>query len=181
MADSALTEVGSWGVQAAPDWPLIDGVLWRERRWQSPGDRARRAEPQRSAGQAWTRDVSVVFSHADVPIDAGQREDRLGTSTMSCPPRDGQLWRFHSGPQYVRSRAWRLAGQVMEGWWGDDPKYHAPTFVLTHHEREPEVWKEERPSSLLRAESKKRSNARRKPPGARTSRSEAACQQCGSI
>ncbi len=23
------------------------------------------------------------------------------------------------------------------GWWGDDPPYHAPTFVLTHHEREP--------------------------------------------
>jgi dihydrofolate reductase len=25
------------------------------------------------------------------------------------------------------------------GWWGDDPPYHAPTFVLTHHEREPLV------------------------------------------
>jgi dihydrofolate reductase len=26
-----------------------------------------------------------------------------------------------------------------KGWWGDDPPYHAPTFVLTHHEREPIV------------------------------------------
>jgi dihydrofolate reductase len=26
-----------------------------------------------------------------------------------------------------------------KGWWGDNPPYHAPTFVLTHHEREPEV------------------------------------------
>ena len=26
-----------------------------------------------------------------------------------------------------------------KGWWGDDPVYHAPTFVLTHYEREPEV------------------------------------------
>lgn len=26
--------------------------------------------------------------------------------------------------------AWR-------GWWGDDPPYHAPVFVLTHHGREP--------------------------------------------
>jgi dihydrofolate reductase len=25
------------------------------------------------------------------------------------------------------------------GWWGDDPPYHAPTFVLTHYEREPVV------------------------------------------
>ena len=24
-----------------------------------------------------------------------------------------------------------------EGWWGPEPPYHAPVFVLTHHEREP--------------------------------------------
>jgi dihydrofolate reductase len=26
-----------------------------------------------------------------------------------------------------------------KGWWGDDPPYHAPTFVLTHFAREPVV------------------------------------------
>ena len=26
-----------------------------------------------------------------------------------------------------------------KGWWGDNPPYHTPTFVLTHHEREPLV------------------------------------------
>jgi dihydrofolate reductase len=26
-----------------------------------------------------------------------------------------------------------------KGWWGDDPPYHVPTFVLTHHAREPVV------------------------------------------
>jgi dihydrofolate reductase len=26
-----------------------------------------------------------------------------------------------------------------KGWWGDNPPYHAPTFVLTHHKREPIV------------------------------------------
>lgn len=26
-----------------------------------------------------------------------------------------------------------------KGWWGDNPPYHAPTFILTHHEREPLV------------------------------------------
>jgi dihydrofolate reductase len=25
------------------------------------------------------------------------------------------------------------------GWWGEDPPYHVPTFVLTHHERRPLV------------------------------------------
>jgi dihydrofolate reductase len=26
---------------------------------------------------------------------------------------------------------------VWRGWWGEDPPYHAPVFVLTHHEHEP--------------------------------------------
>ena len=24
-----------------------------------------------------------------------------------------------------------------QGWWGDDPPFHKPVFVVTHHEREP--------------------------------------------
>jgi dihydrofolate reductase len=24
-----------------------------------------------------------------------------------------------------------------DGWWGDEPPFHTPVFVLTHHEREP--------------------------------------------
>jgi dihydrofolate reductase len=30
--------------------------------------------------------------------------------------------------------AWDLE---WNGWWGEEPPYHAPVFVLTHHEREP--------------------------------------------
>jgi dihydrofolate reductase len=26
-----------------------------------------------------------------------------------------------------------------DAWWGDDPPFHVPVFVLTHHEREPLV------------------------------------------
>lgn len=29
--------------------------------------------------------------------------------------------------------------EAWKGWWGEDPPYHAPTFILTHHEREPLV------------------------------------------
>src|SRR4051794_15672220 len=28
-----------------------------------------------------------------------------------------------------------------KGWWGDEPPYHVPTFVLTHHARDPLVMK----------------------------------------
>ena len=31
------------------------------------------------------------------------------------------------------------ADNSWKGWWGDNPPYHAPTFVLTHYEREPLV------------------------------------------
>ena len=29
--------------------------------------------------------------------------------------------------------------ETWKGWWGDNPPYHAPTFVLTHHRRDPLV------------------------------------------
>ncbi|HLZ76440.1 dihydrofolate reductase family protein [Phenylobacterium sp.] len=28
-------------------------------------------------------------------------------------------------------------GPDWKGWWGDNPPYHAPTFILTHHQRPP--------------------------------------------
>ena len=28
-------------------------------------------------------------------------------------------------------------GEAWRGWWGDDPPYHSPVFVLTHHPHEP--------------------------------------------
>jgi dihydrofolate reductase len=27
--------------------------------------------------------------------------------------------------------------EAWSGWWGEDPPYHAPVFVLTHHQRDP--------------------------------------------
>jgi dihydrofolate reductase len=37
----------------------------------------------------------------------------------------------HPGP-WARAEPWN-------GWWGDDPPFHHPVFVLTHHAREPLV------------------------------------------
>lgn len=37
---------------------------------------------------------------------------------------------FGGGPGPWGDDPWR-------GWWGDDPPFHHPVFVLTHHEREP--------------------------------------------
>src|SRR6478735_11091172 len=32
---------------------------------------------------------------------------------------------------------WESWPDQWRGWWGEDPPYHAPVFVLTHHEHEP--------------------------------------------
>ena len=32
---------------------------------------------------------------------------------------------------------WESYGEEWRGWWGDEPPYHAPVFVLTHHAHEP--------------------------------------------
>lgn len=29
------------------------------------------------------------------------------------------------------------AGTTWKGWWGDEPPYHTPVFILTHHARPP--------------------------------------------
>ncbi|MCW2796915.1 dihydrofolate reductase family protein [Nocardioides sp.] len=33
--------------------------------------------------------------------------------------------------------AWSTHAGGWRGWWGEEPPYHAPVFVLTHHEHEP--------------------------------------------
>ncbi len=54
------------------------------------------------------------------------------------------------------------------GWWGDDPPFHEPVFVLTHHAREPLEMREARPSASSPTASSPRSSRRRRPPAART-------------
>jgi dihydrofolate reductase len=45
----------------------------------------------------------------------------------------GVMGRNMFGP--IGGGAWR--GDEWKGWWGDDPPYHYPVFVLTHHPRDP--------------------------------------------
>jgi dihydrofolate reductase len=33
--------------------------------------------------------------------------------------------------------AWATSGEPWNGWWGPNPPYHTPVFVLTHHARPP--------------------------------------------
>jgi dihydrofolate reductase len=59
--------------------------------------------------------------NASTPV-AEERMENLGATIMGRNM-------FGGGPG-PWSEEWK-------GWWGDDPPYHHPVFVLTHHQREP--------------------------------------------
>jgi dihydrofolate reductase len=63
--------------------------------------------------------------------EIGNDADRVLTAELLTPKGAYVMGRNMFGP--IRgewSDDWR-------GWWGDEPPYHAPVFVLTHHAREP--------------------------------------------
>ena len=37
----------------------------------------------------------------------------------------------------MRSVNRHITDESARGWWGEDPPFHTPVFVLTHHPREP--------------------------------------------
>ena len=106
--------------------------------------------------------MSRVVCHQTVSLDgftAGpdqSLEHPMGVGTGLL-----HQWQFRSGePGHEADAAWRagllapLGAVVMgrnmfgpvrgewpdedwRGWWGEEPPYHAPVFVLTHHERAP--------------------------------------------
>ena len=90
-------------------------------------------------------------------------------------------WRLDHGPQYVRAGAWALAGRQWKGWWGDNPPYHVPVFVLTHHPRPPLEMEGGTTSISSRRGSRPRWNRREQSPRARTYGSAAAPPPSASI
>jgi dihydrofolate reductase len=59
-------------------------------------------------------------------------ESDIVVEEMSAGAGAGIMGRNMFGP--VRGGEWDSDWQ---GWWGDDPPYHTPVYVLTHYEREP--------------------------------------------
>jgi dihydrofolate reductase len=112
-----------------------------------------------SAGPAGGQDgMATVIAHMSMSLDgfvAGpdqSPENPIGLGGLAL-----HQWHFdplhpadvpwqeqllNRGDAYVMGR--NMFGPVRgpwqddwRGWWGDEPPYHAPVFVLTHHEREP--------------------------------------------
>ena len=68
---------------------------------------------------------------------------REGGEEGSIDDRYAEAWSTNTGA-YIMGRnmfgpirgSWDSA-EAWNGWWGEDPPYHAPVFVLTHHARAP--------------------------------------------
>jgi dihydrofolate reductase len=75
---------------------------------------------------AWRRDAGREGGEANASTAVYEEGDHnLGAIIMGRNM-------FGGGPGPWGDDPWR-------GWWGDDPPFHLPVFVLTHHPREPLV------------------------------------------
>ncbi|WGW11631.1 dihydrofolate reductase family protein [Saxibacter everestensis] len=78
----------------------------------------------------------------EAPLGEGA-EDRLHRWMFEQPEgNEAELKAITSAGAYIMGRNMFSPGrgewdQGWRGWWGDDPPYHAPVFVLTHHARDP--------------------------------------------
>ena len=70
------------------------------------------------------------------PAEPANEADAAATADLLTPRGAYVMGRNMFGP--VRG-AWSSFGREWRGWWGEEPPYGAPVFVLTHHAREPLV------------------------------------------
>jgi dihydrofolate reductase len=70
------------------------------------------------------------------PPDGNYHEGDLAAREDLARPRGAYVMGRHMfGPPV--SGDWPGWDEEWRGWWGEEPPYHAPVFVITHHEREP--------------------------------------------
>ena len=101
-----------------------------------------------------------------VPRQAGRRGERERTDPQQASENIGAglMGRNMFGP--IGGGEW--GDEQWTGWWGDDPPYHYPVFVVTHHPRDPVEMEGGRPTTSSPTESSPRSSGQRRPPAART-------------
>ena len=83
----------------------------------------------------WKQAPRPPPGHSHVPQDAWRagREHRRRRG-LRQQLGDGYRCRDY-GPQQIWAQRGPWADEEWKGWWGDDPVFHAPVFVLTHHPR----------------------------------------------
>lgn len=72
---------------------------------------------------AWRRDAGLQGGEANASTAVYEQDDNSGAVIMGR-----NMFGGGTGP-------W--GDDPWQGWWGDDPPFHLPVFVLTHHDRDP--------------------------------------------
>lgn len=86
--------------------------------------------------------VAGPNQRADAPFGDGVGQRLHGWMFEDAEAHAAEIAGIDAAKAYVMGR--NMFGPVRgpwdepwNGWWGDEPPYHAPVFVLTHHPREP--------------------------------------------
>ncbi|TQM38427.1 dihydrofolate reductase family protein [Pseudonocardia cypriaca] len=79
---------------------------------------------------------------ADAPFGDGVGESLHRWMLEAADENTAEIEALTSAGAYIMGRNMFSPGRGewdldWTGWWGEEPPYHAPVFVLTHHEREP--------------------------------------------
>ena len=91
-----------------------------------------------STRRQWARADGVVLSHARVAKDARPPDGETGVDNeMAERGFDRNRARGFSDATCSARSAAPWPDDSWKGWWGEEPPYHTPVFVLTHHARPP--------------------------------------------
>jgi dihydrofolate reductase len=94
------------------------------------------AGPQQSADEPLGVGGERLHEWAFPPGGGSFHDGDLASREDLAKPRGAYVMGRHMfGPAV--SGEWSGWDSDWRGWWGDEPPYHAPVFVLTHHAREP--------------------------------------------
>ena len=96
-------------------------------------------ERREPSGRGRPRLARVEVRHEGLsrqPCNRGRRWGN-GRGRRSRRAVERERRRHDHGSQHVRAVRGPWGDSSWNGWWGDDPPYHTPVFVLTHHAREP--------------------------------------------
>jgi dihydrofolate reductase len=67
----------------------------------------------------------------------GEEGGEVNASTEAAERMHANVGAFVMGRNMFGPIRGDWGDESWNGWWGEDPPYHAPVFVLTHHDREP--------------------------------------------
>src|SRR5262249_24420234 len=103
-------------------------------RWLRRGTEPGPAEPPR--GQRARAD-GVVLPHPRLAEDVRRRRGETGVDNEIAELGFAGVGAWILGRNMFGPVRGPWPDDRWRGWWGEEPPYHAPVFVLTHHPREP--------------------------------------------